>query len=204
MPFPVIGKTIRLRFIPLREPERREIAELLWQANHSSELINSFLVELDRAASWFFAHDASQQTAPKPAQVDKRLAELEANAQRIAVELLELQRKQLFLLEGISTWHGLNVDALVDQLGRLRSGIHMERQTLKPTRGCPEMSMHESQMIWEIVLGYHRHFGRPTATQSNRFEKILGMVLAATVGKKSDEHVHRLAASVIKSLKIAE
>jgi len=193
----VIGKTIRLRFTPLREPERREIAELLGQANHSPELINSFLVELDRAASWFFAHDASQVTAPKPAQVDKQLAQLEANAQKITAELFALRREQPFVLEGISTWHGLNVDALSDQLGRLRSGIHMERQMLNPTRGRPEMSMHENQMILEAMLGYYHRFGRPTATQGNLFENILGRVLAATVGERSEEHVHRLAAIVM-------
>lgn len=205
MPFPpIIGSSIRLCFIHLREPERREIAELLWQAGYLAETIDSFLVELDRAASWFFAHDESQQTAPKPAQVDKRLAALETNTRRITDELWALQREQQFLLEGISTWHGLNLDTLIDQLHRLQSGIRMERQSLKPARGRPEMPGHEKSMIWEVVLAYKRRFGCPTATLGNTFEQVLGRVLAATVGERSEEHVHRLAASVIKALKACE
>ena len=200
----IIGEPIRLRFTPLRESERRQIAGLLWQANHSDDLIWSFLDELDRCASWFFAHDASQTTAPSPAQFDKRLAQLEATAQKITDELRALEREQPFVLEGISTWYGLNVDALSVQLGRLRLGTHMERQMLKPTRGRPEAPFHEQQIIMETAGAYSRRFGQPTATVGGLFESVLSLVLAATIGPRSEDHVHRLAASVVKSMKKGE
>lgn len=204
MTFPIIGKPICFRLTHLREPERRQIAELLWDANYSQDIIDSFLVELDRSASWFLADSAAQTNAPSPAQLDKRIAQLAVTAQKITDELRALRREQPFVMEGISTWYGLNVDALIDQLVRLWLGINLERQTLKPTRGRPEMPAHERKIIWEMAQGYCRYFGDPTATQGNLFESILSLVLAATVGERSEEHVHRLAASVIKAVRKTE
>lgn len=191
---------------PLSKAAQQHIEKLLADAGHESERVEAFLFGLNFVVSEFHGHRRAVSAALPPPALVKELRDLVGEVARVRHRLRALEERQ----PSLAALLALNalpfpLQTLSGLLAGLQDGAEFLIGEIRQGRGRPAMADYESRSIAAVATLFQQSLGvYPTATQGNLFETILGKVLAATVGERSEEHVHRLAASVIKSLKISE
>lgn len=193
----------RWAYRPLSQTERQRIKQALTDAGHESGQIGTFLFGLDYLVTTFREQERAISAAlPLPALV-KELQGLVQDVERVRRRLGVLQRRHSSLMQLIAdnVLPGSVVD-LDQALGGLQNGAAFVAGELRQERGRPQAAEHKAKLPGKVAAMWRHCFGvRPTGTQGNTFEQVLQIVLAATGGECSDDHLRRQALSAINSLK---
>ena len=132
----------------------------------------------------------------------KELETLAKQSGRLAAQLADIQARYPYHMAEIAgEYLPESVPVLIRQLNNMQAGFQTVVDGSRQDRGRPPNPPHLENMM-KMIGGAFLHCleTRPTATVRNTFEAVVQEVLTATGYPLSEERVHALVASVVKSL----